>query len=85
MTNFDEVSIRPSKHIIISWMRKWNWDIADLRNALKQAYNIDKVGKNKYEAYTTYKSKNKSKKLIFVICDNELFVITGAEGKEVLR
>ena len=62
-------------------MRKWDYDIYTLRNALENAYNIDKVGKYKYEAYI--RVKEKSRKMIFIKDDGykEIFIITGAEGK----
>ncbi|MFH1376368.1 MAG: hypothetical protein ABIH25_01910 [Candidatus Woesearchaeota archaeon] len=73
--------IRPSKHFILTWMRKWDYDIYSLKNALENAYKIDKVGKNKYEAYM--RTKRKSRKLIFIKDEDykEIFIITGAEGK----
>ena len=73
--------VRPSKHFILTWMRKWNYDIYSLRNALENAYKVEKVGKNKYEAYV--KTKGKTRKLIFIKDDDykEIFVITGSEGK----
>ncbi len=72
--------IRPSKHFILTWMRKWDYNIDTLQKALAESYRIDKVGKNKYEAYT--RSKGKSRKLIFIKDDSgkEIFIITGAEG-----
>ena len=78
ITNY---KIRPSKHFISTWMRKWNYDIYSLINLIENAYKIDKVGKNKYESYT--RSKEKSVKLIFIKDDEykEIFIITGAEGK----
>ncbi|MBS3177083.1 hypothetical protein J4457_07690 [Candidatus Woesearchaeota archaeon] len=73
--------IRPSKHFIAAWMRKWDYDIPGLKSFLENAYKIDKVGKNKYEAYAH--SSSKSRKLIFAKNDEykEIFIITGAEGK----
>ena len=74
--------IRPSKHFILTWMRKWDYDIHDLRMALENAYKIEKKGKhNKYEAYI--KVRKKSRKLIFIKDEEykEIFIITGAEGK----
>jgi len=73
--------IRPSKHFILTWMRKWDYDIDSLRNALESAYKIDKVSKYKYEAYT--RAKGKSRKLIFIKDEEykEIFIITGVEGK----
>jgi len=62
-------------------MRKWDYDIYSIKNALENAYKIEKVGKNKYESYT--REKGKSRKLIFVKDDDfkEIFIITGAEGR----
>ncbi|MBU2633977.1 MAG: hypothetical protein KJ674_01910 [Nanoarchaeota archaeon] len=76
-----EYQIRPSKYFVLTWMRKWDYDIYSLKNALEKAYKINKVGKNKYEAYI--KNKGKSRKLIFVKDeeDKQIFIITGAEGK----
>lgn len=70
--------IKPSKHFRNTWLRKWNWDINDLRSRLMQA-DIEKVGKNKYEAYV--KDKKGTKKIIFIHTDDEIFIITGAEGR----
>jgi len=61
-------------------MRKWDYDMHDLRNALKESYKLEKIGKSKYEAYTRYKSK-KSRKIIFTLMEDSIFIITGAEGK----
>ena len=79
--NTSDYRIRPSKHFILTWMRKWDYDIFALRDALENAYKVNKVGKNKYEAYT--RVKGKSRKLIFIKDEGfkEIFVITGAEGK----
>ena len=79
--NIEDYKIRPSKHFIMTWMRKWDCDIESLKSMLENSYKIDKVGKHKYESYT--KVKGKSKKLIFIKDDEykEIFIITGAEGK----
>ncbi len=79
--NISGYKIRPSKHFILTWMRKWDYDIYSLRNTLENAYRIDKVGKQKYEAYI--KVKGKSRKLIFIKDEEykDIFIITGAEGK----
>ena len=73
--------IRPSKHFVLTWMRKWNYDIDELKSLFGNAYKIDKIGKNKFEIYI--RTKGKSRKLIFVKDDDykEIFIITGAEGK----
>ncbi|MBS3137042.1 hypothetical protein J4232_01290 [Candidatus Woesearchaeota archaeon] len=76
-----EYTIRPTKHFIFGWMKKWDYDIELLRTALETAYKIEKVGKIKYEAY--FRAKGKSRKLIFVKDDvaKDIIIITGAEGK----
>ncbi len=73
--------IRPSKHFILGWMRKWDCDTDKLRSLIENAYKVEKVGRYKYESYT--RSKGKSRKLIFIKDDTykEIFIITGAEGK----
>ena len=78
--NVSGYKIRPSKHFILTWMRKWDYDIDSVRDALSNAYRVEKVGKYKYEAYT--RAKGKSRKLIFVKDEEnkEIFIITGAEG-----
>ncbi len=78
--DLEEYKLRPSKHFILTWMRKWDYDNHSLRQALESAYKIEKVGKYKYEAYT--KTKGKSRKFIFIKDEErkEIFVITGAEG-----
>lgn len=80
MINFD-AEIKPSKHFRNTWMRKWDYDMNELRTALKESYKIVKMGKNKYEAYTKYKARGKSRKIILVTFPKEIFIITGAEGK----
>jgi hypothetical protein len=70
--------IRPSKHFRNTWLRKWNWDMNELRSALLSA-EIKEIGKTKYEAYV--KDKKGGKKIIFAVVNNEIFIITGAEGK----
>lgn len=78
--NINDYQIRPSKHFITTWLRKWNYDTLALQNAIENAYKIEKVGKYKFEAY--FRAKGKSRKLIFIKDDQfkEIFIITGAEG-----
>jgi len=60
-------------------MRKWDWDQFDLREALRQAYNVSRVGKGKWEVFT----RKRGEKKLVVVYDaqtKEVFVITGAEG-----
>jgi len=72
--------IRPSKHCILGWLRKWDADIDTVRKMIEEAYKLEKIGKNKYESYT--RIKGKGRKLIFIKDEErkELFIITGAEG-----
>ncbi len=78
--DIDTCAIKFSKHFRNKHMRMWNWDAFDVREAIRDAHNIEKVGKHKYEAYAR---KGESKKIIFVY-DNEertIFIISEAEGK----
>ncbi|MDI6655176.1 MAG: hypothetical protein QME59_04745 [Candidatus Hydrothermarchaeota archaeon] len=47
MYNIETCELSASKHFKNTWMKKWNWDYIDLRDAIKNAYKIDKVGKKK--------------------------------------
>lgn len=75
----DSVEIIASKHFKNKYMYKWNWDYKDLRKAIKES-RVEKVGKEKYEAFVNW---NGGKKIVFVLYkfENQLFVITGSEGK----
>jgi uncharacterized protein (UPF0128 family) len=77
--NLDGYQIRPSKHFVLTWMRKWDYDINSLKKALESSYKTSKVGKCKYESY--FREKGKSRKLIYIKEDKQIFIITGAEGK----
>lgn len=72
--------IRPTKHFMAGWMRRWRYTIDDLYLAFENAYKVEKVGKRKYEVY--FREKGKSRKLICT--KNEKYkdsiIITGAEG-----
>jgi len=70
--------IKPSKHFRNTWLRRWDWDMNDLRSSLMRA-KIEKTGSTKYEAYV--KEKKGSRKIIFVYDGEEIFIITGVEGK----
>ncbi len=75
----EKVDIEASKHFALKYMRGWGWDFLDLRDAIRDAYKIEKVGREKYEIYT---QKNGFKKIIAVYYEHErrLFCITGSEG-----
>ena len=77
--DFETCKLEPSKHFRNKYMREWNWDYIDLREALKNSYKIEKVGKIKYEVYVRKKG---GKKIIFVYYEefDTVFVISGSEG-----
>ena len=83
MVDYAKYEIKPSKHFVMDYMRKWNFDIEDVRTALKNAYKTDKVGKIKYEVYTRYRASGRSRNIIFVVYEEEkeIFIISGSEGK----
>ena len=78
--DIESCGLNASKHFRNKYMRKWNWDFHDLRDSIRNAYKIDKVGKKKYEAYVR---KDGSKKIIFVYYFefDEIYGISGSEGK----
>ena len=77
--DIETCELEASKHFKNTWMRRWDWDYLDLRNAIRDAYTTEKVGKEKYEIYVR---KRGEKKLIAVYQweFETLFVITGSEG-----
>lgn len=79
--DINSFKIRPTKHFLFGWMRKWRYDEEDLKKLLENAYKIEKIGEYKYGSYT--RAKGKSRKLIFIKDDEnkEIVVITGAEGR----
>lgn len=79
--DIDGYKVRPSKHFVLRWMRKWDYDLVILKQKIENAYRVDKVGKNKYEVY--FRAKGKSRKLILIKDEayKEIFIITGAEGQ----
>lgn len=77
----DTCAIHSSKHFKNTWLRKWGWDYVDLRNAIRDAYKVDKIGKRKYEAWVRKKGL---KKIVFVYYAefDTIFVITGTEVRK---
>ncbi len=49
--NIETCELEVSKHFRNTWMKKWDWDYEDLRDAINHAYKTKKVGKKKYEVY----------------------------------
>ncbi len=77
--DIDEVHVYVSKHFRNTWMRKWDWDQTDLREALRAAHRVSRVGKGKWEIFV----RKKGHKKLVVVYDaeyDEVFVITGSEG-----
>ena len=75
--NFNTCMIEASKHFVLKYMKRWDWDFADLRDALRGAYKVEKVGKKKYEAYIR---KGGSRRIVYIYEFDTVFVITGSEG-----
>jgi hypothetical protein len=75
----DRVSIEPSKHFRNTKMRKWDWDIHDVRDALDQVTRVVRRGRVKLDVWTR---KGGSKKLVLAYYPEEriVFVITGIGG-----
>jgi len=60
-------------------MRTWGWDQFDIREALRGAHRVAKVGKSKWEVFI----RKKGEKKLVVVYDSEteeVFIITGTEG-----
>lgn len=79
--DISDYRVRPTKHFTLDYMRKWDYDIEQLRKAIETAYRTEKTGKNKYEAYV--RAKTGSRKIIYAKDEEykEIIVISGAEGK----
>lgn len=77
--SIESLTIDATKHFALGWMRKWGWTIEDLRDAIRTAYRIDKLGARKYEVYV---QKAGYKKIITVYYneENKLLCITGSQG-----
>jgi len=77
--DIDKVHVYVSKHFRNTWMRKWDWDQVDLRESLREAYKVSRVGPGKWEIFV----RKKGQKKLVVAYDGEygeVFVITGSEG-----
>ena len=75
----DRIHIDVSKHFRNTWMRKWGRDQFDHRDAIRDAYRVNHLGRNKWEILARKKG---AKKLVVVYepASGEVFVITGTEG-----
>jgi len=77
--DIDRVHVYVSKHFRNTWLSKWDWDQTDLREALRDALRVVRVGKGKREIFV---QKKGHKKLVIAYDAeyDEVFVITGSEG-----
>jgi hypothetical protein len=77
--DLDEVHIEPSKHFRNLKMRKWGWDMNDLREALRKPMRVVPRGKTKLDVWI---QKGGPKKLVLAYSreDQLVLVITGTEG-----
>jgi hypothetical protein len=75
----DEVRVEPSKHFRNLRMRKWDWDVTDLREALRDPVRVVPRGRTRLEVWVR---RVGSKKLVlsFDRAAKLVFVITGTEG-----
>jgi hypothetical protein len=75
----DDVHIEPSKHFRNLRMRKWDRDINDLRDAMRDPVRVVPRGRTKVEVWVR---KGGSKKLVlsYMRGSKFVFVITGIEG-----
>ena len=77
--DIDDLSIDVSKHFRNTWMRRWDWDQFDLREALREASGASKTGKGKWEV-STRKRGEKKRVIVYDEQTEEVFVVTGTEG-----
>jgi hypothetical protein len=77
--NIVHVKLVLTKHFSNKYMRQWSWDFHDLREAIRDAYKIEKCGRSKFEIYV---QKNGFKKIITTYYDedDELVCISGSQG-----
>jgi len=75
----EEVRIEPSKHFRNLRMRKWDWDVHDLREALRHPVRVVARGSLKMEVWVR---RGGSKKLVlcYYLEERLVLVITGTEG-----
>jgi hypothetical protein len=75
----DIVHVEVSKHFRNTWMRKWDWDQFDLREAIREGHKVLRAGPGKWELFVRKKGQ---KKLVMAneAGTDEVFVITGSEG-----
>lgn len=76
----EEVEVFPSKHFRNVKMRKWDWDVHELQEALRSTYRVDREGREKLRIWTR-KGGSKCLHVVYNSEDAIVFVINGTEGK----
>ena len=66
-----------SKNFRNIWLRRWDWDLVQLREAMR-GRESKRIGESKYEIHM--RAGRKGRKVILVDYEEEIFIITGAEG-----
>lgn len=77
--DIDTCKLEVNNHFRNTWMKKWDWDYEDLRDAIKNAYKTKKIGKKKYEFYIKKKGEKKVVAVYYWEFET-IFIITGGEG-----
>ncbi len=77
--NIETVHLTATKHFALKYMKLWGWDFHDLRDGIRDAYKIERMGKTKFEIYVL---RGGFKKIITVYYEHyeRLVCITGSEG-----
>ena len=77
--NAERLQLKVTKHFALKYMRSWGWDFHDLQDAIRNAYAVKKVGREKFEIFT---EKDGYKKIITIYLDEheEMLCITGSQG-----
>jgi len=72
-----EKPLRPSKHFRNTWLRRWDWDLVQPREVMR-SWRMERIGEAKYEI--RMRVGGKGRKVVLVDCEEETFIMTGAEG-----
>ncbi|HLD05500.1 MAG TPA: hypothetical protein VJG90_07305, partial [Candidatus Nanoarchaeia archaeon] len=73
----ENVKLAVTKHFALKYMRVWGWNFHELREAIRDAYKMEKIGKEKFDIYI---QKTGFKKIVTVYYDenDRLVCITGS-------
>ena len=75
--NIESVRLCVTKHFSLKYLCAWGWDFHDLRDAIRNAYAIEKESNNKFDVYI---NKGGYKKVVTIYFDTEekLLCVTGS-------